>query len=151
VGYIMLKKISVILIFISIFIACSPEPVKKGKGKFGMLSSDNPEFAAISFFEHIYHSKVLEGAIELSTPKMERLIRSYHTNKSVQKHVLNMRFDKVTIKPSTNSAGRNKFAKNVTISFIFKGELHGDIVKDMRVVKLIRIDTNWKVDEVSFK
>jgi hypothetical protein len=82
---------------------------------------------------------------------MERLIRSYHTNKSVQKHVLNMRFDEVTIKPSTNSAGRNEFAKKVTISFIFKGELHGDIIKDMRVVKLIRIDKNWKVDEVSFK
>lgn len=150
-GHIMLRKISFILIITSLFSACTPEPEKKGGGRFGMLSSGNPEFAAISFFDHIYHSKDLEGAIKLSTPKMERLLRSYHTNKSVQKHVLNMRFDKVGIKPSTRSAGRNEFAKDASMSFIFKGELHGDIVKDMRVVKLIRIDTNWKVDEVSLE
>ncbi|MFT5839716.1 MAG: hypothetical protein ACI9UT_002223 [Flavobacteriales bacterium] len=150
-GYVMLKNIYFILIFTSLLSACGPETEKKGGGRFGMLSSGNPEFAAISFFDHIYHSKGLEGAIKLSTPKMERLIRSYHTTKSVQKHVLNMRFDKVTIKPSTRRAGRNEFAKDVSMSFIFKGKLHGEIVKDMRVVKLIKVDTNWKVDEVSLE
>jgi hypothetical protein len=147
----MLKKISFILIFAALFCACNPEPAKKGGGKFGMLNSDNPEFAAISFFDHIYHSKGLKGAIKLSTPKMERLLRSYHTNKAVQKHVLNMRFDKVNIKTSSRSAGRNEFSKDAKISFIFNGELHGDIVKDMRIVALIKDDDGWKVDEVSLE
>jgi hypothetical protein len=145
----MLKKIGFILIFSLVLTACEKPPVKKGGGKFGMLNSDIPEFAAIEFFEHIYHSENLEGAIKLSTPKMERLLRSYHTNKGVQKHVLNMRFDKVTIQPSTRSAGRNEFADEAQISLFFEGELNGEIMKDMRLVELIKVDKDWKVDEVS--
>jgi hypothetical protein len=145
----MLKNISFLLIFSLLFSACEKAPVKKGGGKFGMLDTNIPEYTAIQFFEQIYHSKNLEGAIKLSTPKMERLMRSYHTNKGVQKHVLNMRFDKVTIQPSTRSAGRNEFAEDAQISLFFEGELDGDIVKDMRIVELVKIDKDWKVDEVS--
>jgi hypothetical protein len=145
----MLKKISFILIFAVLFSACDKTPPKQGGGKFGMLDSGNPEFAAIEFFDHIYHSKGIEGAINVSTPKMERLLRSYHTNKGVQKHVLNMRFDKVTIQPKTRSAGRNEFAKEAQISLFFEGELDGDILKDMRLVELIKVGNDWKVDLVS--
>ena len=145
----MLKNISFILIFALIFSACEKAPAKKGGGKFGMLNNGNPEFAAIEFFDHIYHSKGIEGAIKVSTPKMERLLRSYHTNKGVQKHVLNMRFDKVSIQPKSRSAGRNEFAKDAQIAIFFEGELHGDIFKDMRVIELIKVGADWKVDEVS--
>ena len=145
----MLKNISFILIFALLFSACGKAPQKKGGGKFGMLNSDIPEFAAIEFFNQIYHSNNLDGAIKLSTPKMKRLLRSYHTNKGVQKHVLNMRFDKVTIKPSTRSAGRNEYAKDAQISLFFEGELDGNIFKDLRLVELIKVDKDWKVDKVS--
>ncbi|MFT6988255.1 MAG: hypothetical protein ACJASL_000217 [Paraglaciecola sp.] len=145
----MLKNISFFLIFVVLFSACDKEPAKKGSGKFGMLDTNNPEYAAIEFFDHIYHSKSIESSIKLSTPKMGRLLRSYHTNKGVQKYVLNMRFDKVVIQPSTMSAGRNEFAKEAQISLFFEGELEGDIVKDMRNVELLKVDNKWKVDEVS--
>jgi len=145
----MLKNISFILIFALLSSACDKTPQKQGGGKFGMLDSGIPEFAAIEFFNQIYHTKNLDGAIKLSTPKMERLLRSYHTNKGVQKHVLNMRFDKVSIKPSSRSAGRNEFAKEAQISLFFKGELHGKLVKDLRVIELIKVGQDWKVDEVS--
>ena len=145
----MLKNISFILIFAVLCTACDKTPPKQGGGKFGMLNSDNPEFAAIEFFDHIYHSKGIEGAINVSTPKMERLLRSYHTNKGVQKHVLNMRFDKVAIQPKSRSAGRNEFAKEAQISLFFEGELDGNILKDMRLVELVKVGNDWKVDEVS--
>jgi len=145
----MLKYISFILLFATLFSACDRTPPKQGGGKFGMLDSGNPEFAAIEFFEHIYHSKDIEGAIKVSTPKMRRLLRSYHTNKGVQKHVLNMRFDKVSIQPKSRSAGRNEFAKDAQISLFFEGELDGEIFKDMRLVELVKVDKDWKVDEVS--
>ncbi|WP_339720217.1 hypothetical protein [uncultured Paraglaciecola sp.] len=147
----MLKNISFILIFAVLFSACDKPSPKPGGGKFGMLDSGNPEFAAIEFFDHIYHSKGIEGAISLSTPKMERLLRSYHTNKGVQKHVLNMRFDKVTIQPRSRSAGRNEFAKEAEISLFFEGELEGNVLKDMRVVELIKVGNEWKVDVVSLQ
>jgi len=147
----MLKNIGVIFIFAILFSACDKAPPKQGGGKFGMLDSGNPEFAAIEFFDHIYHSKGIEGAINVSTPKMERLLRSYHTNKGVQKHVLNMRFDRVTIQPRSRSAGRNEYAKEAQISLFFEGELDGDIFKDMRLVELLKVGNDWKVDEVSLE
>lgn len=147
----MLKNISFIFIFAVLCSACDQEPPKQGGGKFGMLDSGNPEFTAVEFFDHIYHSKGIEGAIKVSTPKMKRLLRSYHTNKGVQKHVLNMRFDKVTIQPRSRSAGRNEFAKEAQISIFFEGELDGDIFKDMRNVELLKVGNDWKVDEVSLE
>lgn len=145
----MLRNLSFLLIFAMLFSACDKTPSKHGGGKFGMLDKGNPEFAAIEFFDHIYHSKGIEGAISLSTPKMERLLRSYHTNKGVQKHVLNMRFDRVTIQPRSRSAGRNEFAKDAEISLFFEGELDGEVLKDMRLVQLIKVGKDWKVDVVS--
>jgi hypothetical protein len=145
----MLKKVSWLLFAVIIFSACEKAEPKRGGGKFGMLDSNVPEFAAIEFFNQIYHSKDLSGAIKYSTPKMEKLLLSYHTNKQVQKHVLNMRFDKVAIQPSTRSAGRNEFAKEAEISLFFEGTLDGEIFKDLRIISLIRVKDEWKVDSVS--
>jgi hypothetical protein len=60
-----------------------------------------------------------------------------------------MRFDKVSIQPRSRSAGRNEFAKEAQISLFFEGELDGDVLKDMRLIDLIRVGKDWKVDEVS--
>jgi hypothetical protein len=147
----MLRNISFIFIFAILCSACGQESAKTGGGKFGMLDSGTPEFTAVEFFDHIYHSKNIEGAIKVSTPKMKRLLRSYHTNKGVQKHVLNMRFDKVTIQPRSRGAGRNEFAKEAQISIFFEGELEGDIFKDMRIVELLKVGNNWRIDAVSLK
>jgi hypothetical protein len=145
----MFKKVSWLLFIVFVFTACEKAEPKKGGGKFGMLDSNVPEFAAIEFFNQIYHTKDLSGAIKYSTPKMQRLLRSYHTNKAVQKHVLNMRFDKVEIQPSTRSAGRNEFAKEAEISLFFEGTLEDDVLKDLRLVSLVKLDNEWKVDKVS--
>lgn len=147
----MIKNISFILMFALLLNACDNAPARKGGGKFGMLDVGNPEFAAIEFFDQIYHSKNIEGAIKVSTPKMGRLLRSYHTNKGAQKHVLNMRFDKVSIQSKTRSAGRSEFAKKTQMSIFFDGVLHGDISKDMRTVNLVKVDNDWKVDSVSLE
>ncbi|MDU0355166.1 hypothetical protein RS130_15775 [Paraglaciecola aquimarina] len=145
----MLKKLSSLFILLLLISACEKLETKKGAGKFGMLDTDVPEFAAIEFFNQIYHTKDLSGALKLSTPKMQRLLRSYHTNKGVQRHVLNMRFDKVNIQPSTRSAGRNEFAKDAKISLFFEGDLDGNILKDLRIVSMIRVKKEWLVDDVS--
>ncbi|MFB1034049.1 MAG: hypothetical protein QMC38_01740 [Sinobacterium sp.] len=60
-----------------------------------------------------------------------------------------MRFDKVSISSKTRSAGRKEFAKKAQISLFFEGELNGDILKDIRTVKLVKTDNIWTVDEVS--
>lgn len=145
----MAKSLSFLVVIFLMFSACEKAEPKKGIGKFGMLDSNVPEYAAIEFFNQIYHGKDLTGALKLSTPKMQKLLLSYHTNKGVQKYVLNMRFDKVDIQPSTRSAGRNEYAKEAQISLFFEGVLGDDILKDLRIVDLKRIDKEWKVDKVN--
>ena len=80
---------------------------------------------------------------------MGRLLRSYYNNRGVQRYVLNMQFDKVAIESKSRSAGRDEFAKKAQLSLYFEGELNGDILKDIRLVELIKIGDSWKVDEVS--
>ncbi len=145
----MLKKLAYCLILVVLVASCKEEAPKRGAGKFGMLDQNTPEFAATEFFNQIYHTKDLSGALKLSSPSMARLLRSYHTNKAVQKHVLNMRFDKVEIQPSTRSAGRNEFAQEAQISLFFEGKLNGNVLKDLRVIELVKVKDIWKVNRVS--
>lgn len=132
-------------------VGCDGIEKKPGLGKYGMMDPNLPEFAAVAFFDHIYHDADLTGALKLSSPELKRLIASYHTNRNVQRHVLNLRFDKVTITPHTGSAGRNEFSKESKVIIFFEGELNGNVLKDMRIVDLIRIGNEWKVDQVSLK
>ena len=150
----MLKKAPFIVwFFVLLLSACDKDGAKnqQGGGKFGMLDTDIPEFAAEQFFFHIYNYDDLSGALKLSSPRMERLLLSYRTNRNVQRHVLNMSFDTVEIKQLSGNAGRNEFARDAKVSIFFKGTLDGKILKDLRSVKLLRIDKKWKVDEVSLK
>jgi hypothetical protein len=149
---VMLKKFPLV-IWLSLLLlsACDTSGVKEkqGAGKFGMLDTNIPEYAAEQFFVHIYNDKDITGALKLSSPRMERLLKSYRTNRNVQRHVFNMPFDTVEIRQLSGNAGRNEFAKDANVTIFFEGELDGKILKDLRAVKLLRIDKEWKVDEVS--
>ncbi|MFT4940411.1 MAG: hypothetical protein ACI88A_003465 [Paraglaciecola sp.] len=150
--YIVLKKSPFVVgILLVMLTACDAGGAKdqQGAGKFGMLDTNIPEYAAEQFFVHIYNDKDINGALKLSSPRMGRLLQSYRTNRNVQRHVFNMPFDKVEIKQLSGNAGRNEFAKDATVTIFFEGQLDGKILKDLRAVKLLRIDKEWKVDEVS--
>jgi hypothetical protein len=147
----MLKTTIFGLVLSMLLMGCGPKEFKEGAGKFGMLSSEMPEYAATEFFNGVYKDTNLNTALKYSSPRLQRLMRSYHTNKAVQKHILNMRFDTVKMKLTNNSAGRSEFAEEMMISIFFEGKLNGEIIKDLRVVELLRIDKKWKVDHVSMK
>lgn len=116
-----------------------------------MMDDNIPEYAALQFFEHIYNDPTITQTLEYASPKMARLIKSYRINRNVQRHVLNMAFDTVEIKPNAGSAGRNEFAKEASVTLFFEGILNGDKIKDLRTIKLVRINKKWKVDEVSLE
>lgn len=147
----MIFRFGLVLLLLTAFSGCEKIEKKEGLGKYGMMDSNLPEFAAIEFFDHIFHDANLDEALKLSSPSLKRLIESYHTNRNVQRHVLNLRFDKVTITPHTGCAGRNEFSKESKVIIFFEGELNGKILKDMRIVDLIRDGNQWKVDKVSLK
>ena len=134
----------VLLVSLLLISACDGSK-STGAGKYGMMDNNIPEYAAVEFFTHIYEDKNLNGALKFASPKLSRLMKSYRINRNVQRHVLNMPYDKVEIKPKA----ANEFAKEASVSLFFEGTLNGQIIKDLRVVKLIRTKDGWKVDEVS--
>ncbi|KXI30795.1 hypothetical protein [Paraglaciecola hydrolytica] len=142
-------KLSLFLLLVTALLGCGDE--KPRVGKYGMMDPNIPEYAAVEFFDHIYHDENLTEALKLASPSLERLIKSYNTNKNVQRHILNLRFDKVEITPHAGSAGRNEFSKETKIFVFFEGQLNGNVIKDMRIVDLVRIDDKWKVDKISLK
>ncbi len=122
---------------------------KTGGGKFGMMDTNTPEYAAVEFFEHIYNDKKLDNALAMSTPRMAKLLRSYHTNRNVQRHVFDLVYDEVDIQPEPgNSFGRNEYAKSAVVTLFFTGTLHDDRVEDIRIVEMVRNDDEWLVDLV---
>ena len=146
----MLKKVSLLVLFSLLVLGgCGDTKEKKTAGKFGMIDENIPDYAALQFFDSIYHGKDISGALALSSPRILRLLQSYRTNRNVQRHILNMRFDSVEFKPHAGSAGRNEFAKEAQVTVFFEGQLDGKILKDLRVVKLVRPGKKWLVDAVS--
>ncbi|WP_051275274.1 hypothetical protein [Aestuariibacter salexigens] len=129
--------------------ACSEYKAGEGAGKYGMMDPNTPEFAAVKFFESIFLDDNLDGALEFSTERMQRLLKSYHTNRNVQRHVLNLSYDSVEIMPdSGDNVGRNEFAKSAVITLFFTGYYNDDKIDDLRTVELIRESGKWRVDEV---
>lgn len=137
-----------VLVLFTVF-ACKDDNLRVGK--YGMMDPNVPEYAAVEFFDYLYHDDNLDKALTKASPNLARLIKSYNTNKNVQRHILNLRYDTVEITPHSTGAGRNQFAKETKIFVYFEGKFNGELIKDMRIVDLVRIDDNWKVDKISLE
>lgn len=130
--------------------ACDSGPkAGKGAGKYGMMDDNTPDFAAVAFFQHIYQDEKLTGALKLSTPRLAKLLKSYHTNRNVQRHVFNLTYDEVVIQPDTgNTVGRNEFAKSAVVTLFFSGTRNDERIEDIRVIEMVREGNTWLVDKV---
>ena len=149
----MLKNVLLCICILSslILVGCNKPPAVKadGAGKYGMMDDNTPDLAAVKFFDLIYTDNDINRALKVASPKMERLLKSYHTPRNVQRHVFNLSYDEVeiTVDPG-NGVGRNEFAKDAVVTLLFSGTLRGDKYEDLRVVEMIKIGTKWKVDKI---
>lgn len=150
-----MRRIPQLLYFVALFLivilqGCDSSSDKSsGGGKFGMMDTNTPEYAAVEFFEYIYSDKKLDNALAMSTPRMAKLLKSYHTNRNVQRHVLDLVFDKVEIQPEPgNSFGRSEYAESALVTLFFTGTLYDNKVEDIRMVEMIRDGDKWLVDLV---
>lgn len=149
----MFKRISLFAIAVLLLTlqACGEAGPKRGEGagKYGMLDPNTPHYAAMKFFEHIYYDKNLNGAMKLSTPRLAKLLKSYHSNRNVQRHVLNLTYDEVDIQPDAgNSVARSEFSQKAVVTMFFTGTRHGDKFEDIRIVEMVKIGSDWKVSKV---
>lgn len=128
----------IIILFALSLVACGDE--KKAQ---------TPDAAAIDYFKILYHEKDVKKLMENSSKRMARIINSYGTVRSVQRHVVNQRYDEVEISVDPNARRvRSAFAKNSKILVVFKGYVDGKRVDDIRDVHLIREGDRWLVDRI---
>ena len=115
---------------------------------FSKVGSD-PEEITISFVKSIYETDSLEYAKSLSSPRLAALIDLYRTNRNLQKNLFYQMYDKVDIQSeSQGRAGRQEYAKQATIVVLLKGEYNGDIIVQIRKVRLSRDGRDWQVNAV---
>lgn len=139
----------VFLAFVLVLIQGCEKPEKKSVGKFGMLSENTPEYAAMMFFDALYKQPTLDAALVYSSDRMAKMITAYHTPRNVQRHLINLPYDEVTVEPETgDNIGRNEFAEKARVTLYFTGMYNGDKVDDLREVDMIREGRKWKVDNI---
>ncbi len=142
-----------ILIFLSIsaLSGCSSEEeVMTVDKKGGDINVNSPEYAAIKFFEHIYNDDNINGALPYCSESLQRMITRYHTNRNVQRHVLNLPYDTVSMEVR---GGESRFeqisGKRSTIVLYFSGLLHGKKIDEIRKVELSSRSGSWKIQRIT--
>ena len=133
-----------------VLVACSGEPKSEERlGRYGMLDKNAPEYAAMEFMKSIYLDNNIDTAVSLSTETLARVLKRYHTNRNVQRHVLNLQYDTVAITPEgSDSVGRSEYSEKATITLFFSGMHRDDKIEDLRQIDLVKVDGEWRVSKV---
>lgn len=144
-----------IFTYISIFlllVACSGQnDPNVPRGKYGLLSKETPQYNAVLFVRSIYLEPNLDKAVELSTERFGRILRGYHTNKNVQRQLLNLRLDDVTeTEPVTGGAQLfTERKEQATIEVKIIGNYNGKKHIELKTLSMVNIKGDWRVNKVS--
>jgi len=148
----MIKRVFVLAFITLVTLSgCMQEKNNLGAGKYGMMDNTTPEGAALLFFENVYgEKKSLNALLGYASPKMGRLMKSYHTPRAIQRHVLNLTYDEMPVMQvdAGDDVGLSEFSTEAEISVFFSGMYNGDKIDDLRTVKLVRIQGKWLVDAI---
>lgn len=145
-----MRIVQLFVVFASLIFLFSCTEDKPQVGRYGMLDENTPEYTVVIFMKSIYEQDNIDEAVSLSTERFGRILSRYHTNRNVQRHIMNLRYDPpVEIVPQAGSKiARAAYAEKVTLTLYFSGMLGDDKIEDLRDVDLIRVDGEWKVDKV---
>ncbi|OUR82623.1 hypothetical protein A9Q75_05615 [Colwellia psychrerythraea] len=141
--YLKNSLLALLLCSITLLTACGEDNSKK------ITTVDNPELVAIAFFDALYNEKNVEKAASVCNPQLARLILHYRSPGAVARHLFNMSYDNVEIKP--DSAGvkvREQFKDNANITIYFDGYYQNNRMKDVKRLAIIQRDGKWFIDKV---
>ena len=120
-----------------------------GEEKNEITTLDNPELVTIAFFDALYNEKDIDKAASVCGPKLARIILSYKSTQAVGRHVFNMSFDSVDIKPDDSGVKvREQFKDAATITVYLDGLYRDDKVKDVKRLSLIQKKDKWIIDKL---
>ncbi|QJR79397.1 hypothetical protein CA267_000580 [Alteromonas pelagimontana] len=141
------KRTVFVILSMMMLSACGEK--EEGLGRYGMLHENTPEYTSVKFMQSIYLEPDISQAVALSTNRLARILRSYHTNSNVQRHVMNLKFDSVVITPEGGGkVGRSQFSDKATVTLFFSGEVNDERREDLRRVELIKENGTWKVSRI---
>jgi hypothetical protein len=113
------------------------------------IAVDNPESVAVAFFEALYNERNVEKAASVCNPKLARLILHYRSPEAVARHLFNMSYDKVEIKPdSTGVKVREQFKGSANIIIYFDGYYQENRIKDVKRLSITQDGGKWFIDKI---
>lgn len=112
--------------------------------------NNTAESSAIIFFDSIYNRNDFKRALKHASPRMQRLMKSYHTTTNVARHLINLRYDGEVIMEidAGDSVGRAEFATRQKVSIFFTGNYQGNVIDELRTVQMIKADGKWVVESI---
>ena len=132
------------LILITTFILTGCESEKNE-----ITTVDNPEHVAVAFFNAIYNEKDVKKAALVCNPKLARLLLHYQTPQAVARHLFNMSYDKVEIKPDDSGVKlREQFKGSAVITLYFDGYYQDERLKDVKRLSILQRDGKWYIDKI---
>lgn len=111
---------------------------------------NNPELVAIAFFDALYNEKDVKKAASVCDEKLARLLLHYKSSQAVSRHLFNMSYDKVKIKPDDSGVKiRKQFKHKATITLYFDGYYQDSHLKDVKRISLIQADNGqWIINKI---
>lgn len=137
-------KINVLILLTLFFISAC------GDSKKEITKINNPELVAIAFFDALYNEKDVKKAASVCDPKLARLILHYKSPQAVARHLFNMSYDNVKIKPDDSGVKlRKQFKNKATITLYFDGYYQESHLKDVKRISLIQTsDSKWIINKI---
>jgi len=114
-----------------------------------VIQIEHPEKVTVAFFEALYNEKNIEKAASACSPSLARIIRHYRSPQAVARHMFNMSYDTVEIKPDDSGVKiREQFKNKATITVYFDGYYQENRIKDVKRLSLIQQDNKWIIDKI---
>lgn len=140
-----LKIILSFLLLSSVFLltACDSDDSKK------ITTVNNPEIVALAFFDALYNEKNIEKAASVCNPKLARLILHYRSPQAVARHLFNMSYDKVEMRPDSSGVKiREQFKGTANITVYFDGYYQDKRFKEVKRLAVVQRDGKWFIDKI---
>jgi len=120
-----------------------------GDNKEEITTIENPELVTVAFFDALYNEKNIKKAASVCSPQLARIILHYKRPQAVARHLFNMSYDKVEIKPDDSGVKvREQFKDKAVITVYFDGYYQENRLKDVKRVSLVQKDGKWTIDKI---
>ncbi|MFT4654414.1 MAG: hypothetical protein ACJA0G_001457 [Kangiellaceae bacterium] len=145
-----MKYVASLLVVLFLLTGCNDSKEVVKAGRYGMMGNDTPQYNAVLFLRAIYNEDKLDKAVSLSTERYGRILKGYHTNKSVQRQVFSLRLDSMVAEPvSGGSLIFNERIKEAEIQMKIIGEYNNDRIFELKTLSMVKVNGDWKVKDVS--